>query len=81
MQVDLAKLVARTGTTVLFVTHDIEEALYLSDRVAIFASDPGRLLDVVDVNLPKPRWDYLLEDLPETQALRSKIRATLGILR
>jgi NitT/TauT family transport system ATP-binding protein len=81
LQADLARLVARTGATVLFVTHDIEEAIYLSDRVAVFGTDPGRLLDVVDVGLPKPRWEYLLDDLPEALALRNKVRTTLGIRR
>ena len=42
-------------TTVVFVTHDVAEAVYLSDRVYVMAPRPGRICDVVDVDLPRPR--------------------------
>ncbi|WP_247872054.1 ABC transporter ATP-binding protein [Azospirillum sp. TSO35-2] len=53
LQDDLLRLCARHGTTVLFVTHDIAEAIYLGDRVAVMAA--GRLSHTLTVDLPRPR--------------------------
>lgn len=45
----------RYGTSMLLVTHDIREALYLGDRVVVLSDRPGRVLDVIDLTLPQPR--------------------------
>ncbi len=55
--------------TVLFVTHDVEEAVYLADRIVVFTPSPGRLGDDLEVSLPRPRN----RDDPEMSALKSKI--------
>lgn len=52
---ELLKLWDGQDKTVVFVTHNIAEAVYLSDRVAVMGSRPGRLVDVVDVSLERPR--------------------------
>jgi NitT/TauT family transport system ATP-binding protein len=55
LQDEVARLVKETGMTVIFITHDIEEATYLGDRVVAMESRPGRISAVLDINLPRPR--------------------------
>jgi NitT/TauT family transport system ATP-binding protein len=58
--------------TVVFITHAIDEAVFLADRVAVMASHPGRLKAVIDVPLPRPRSDAT-RAMPEFQALTQHI--------
>ncbi len=51
----LLEVWARFGQTILFITHDVEEAVFLSDRVYVFSPRPGRILQSVDIGLPRPR--------------------------
>jgi len=55
MQTELLRIWEQGRKTVLFVTHQIDEAVFLSDRVLVFARRPGRLQESVDVTLPRPR--------------------------
>jgi NitT/TauT family transport system ATP-binding protein len=55
MRGELLDVWKRTGKTFVFVTHSIREALFLADRVAIFTQGPAQLLEVLDVELPRPR--------------------------
>ena len=57
MQTELLQIWERTKKTVLFVTHSIEEAAYLSDRVIVMTARPGRTKDALQIDLPRPR-DY-----------------------
>jgi len=52
---ELLRIWSETEKTVLFVTHDVEEAVKLSDRVVVMAADPGRVNEIVDVDLARPR--------------------------
>lgn len=60
---DLLRIWRSTNKTILFVTHNISEAVFLSDRVCVLSPHPGRLSAVVDIDLPRPRT----LDLKETQ--------------
>ena len=55
MQTELLRIWEEGRKTVLFVTHQIDEAVFLSDRVLVFARRPGRLLENVSIDLPRPR--------------------------
>src|SRR4029079_6429224 len=55
MQVELLKILARTGKTALFITHQINEAIFLAHRVVVFSARPATIKDVIDVDLPEPR--------------------------
>ena len=67
----------RRGLTVLFVTHDIDEAVYLGDRVVVLSASPTRVKEVVDVDLPRPRDQIVSHSRPEFAALRSRIFASV----
>ncbi|MEJ6780970.1 ABC transporter ATP-binding protein [Aminobacter sp. Piv2-1] len=55
MQEELTRVCSETNKTVLLVTHQIDEAVYLSDRVLVFTTRPGRLKEEVPITLPRPR--------------------------
>ncbi|MBV9831665.1 MAG: ATP-binding cassette domain-containing protein, partial [Marmoricola sp.] len=54
LQDDLLDIWRRTGTTILFITHGIDEAVYLGQRVAVMTSRPGRIKEIVDIEMPEP---------------------------
>lgn len=58
LQDELLRICELTRATVLFVTHSVDEAIYLSDRILIFSARPGRLVAEVKIDLPKPRYGY-----------------------
>jgi NitT/TauT family transport system ATP-binding protein len=55
MQKQFAEIWLRTRGTVLFITHSVDEAIFLGDRVAIMSGRPGRIRMILDVHLPRPR--------------------------
>jgi NitT/TauT family transport system ATP-binding protein len=61
------------GMTILVVTHDIDEAVYLSDRVVVLGAKPARVLDVVDIELPAPRDQIFTRALPEFAEQRTSV--------
>jgi NitT/TauT family transport system ATP-binding protein len=62
MQAELLRICGATETTVVFVTHSIPEAVYLSDRVVVMSPRPGRITDVIDVDLGRGRNEDTRED-------------------
>jgi len=63
----------RYGVTIVFVTHDIDEAVYLSDRVVVLTQRPARVQEVVTVDLPRPRDQVATKELAEFARLRAHI--------
>ncbi|MFI0355721.1 ABC transporter ATP-binding protein [Actinomadura sp. 9N407] len=75
MQEEMARIWQASGCTVVFVTHDIDEALVLADRVAVMTAGPAAGIKAVySVDLPRPRDDTA----PETIALRAALRRDIG---
>jgi NitT/TauT family transport system ATP-binding protein len=55
MQAHLLKIWEKVDLTVLFITHDLEEAVYLSDRIVVLGANPGRIVEIIDVPVARPR--------------------------
>jgi NitT/TauT family transport system ATP-binding protein len=71
MQFELTKLWAARKGVIVFVTHSVDEAVLLADRVMLMGPRPGRILEVFEVNLPHPRWQYDVRARPEFIDLRN----------
>ena len=76
MQAELLQIWDKHKKTVLFVTHSIEEAAYLSDRVIVMTARPGRTKRIIKINLPRPR-DYEMRLTPEFNDIKLDIWNTL----
>jgi len=72
MSEELLRIWEEDKKTVLFVTHGIEEAVYLADRIVVMSSQPGRVKEVIRVGLPRPR-SLAIKDDPEFVRLRRHI--------
>jgi NitT/TauT family transport system ATP-binding protein len=77
LQEELLKIWAQTETTVVFVTHSIDEAIYLSDRVVVMQARPGRIKEEVQIDLPRPRWEGDIKADPRFAQLRARLRDSL----
>jgi NitT/TauT family transport system ATP-binding protein len=73
LQDEVLELAADTGATVLFVTHDLEEALYLGDRVVALYSNPGRIARIVGIPLARPRNQLSTREEPDFLHLRREL--------
>ena len=83
LNVELERLWLETRKTVLFITHGIVEAVYLSDRVVVMARNPGRIAEIIDIDIPRPR-SLAVRNTPEFGRYAQHIRhlfATLGVVR
>ena len=73
LQTELQKIREESKSTVLFVTHSIDEAIYLSDRVVVMGVQPGRIIAEFPISLRKPRGDYNFRAEPEYARVREEI--------
>jgi NitT/TauT family transport system ATP-binding protein len=72
MQAELLRIWAEARKTVLFITHQIDEAIYLSDRVVVMSARPGRILADLPIDLPRPR-ELRIKRTPEFAALADQV--------
>jgi NitT/TauT family transport system ATP-binding protein len=77
LQEELLKIWAQTDTTVIFVTHSIDEAIYLSDRVVVMQARPGRIKEEFAIDLPRPRWEGDVKADPRFSQMRARLREAL----
>jgi NitT/TauT family transport system ATP-binding protein len=90
MQVELLKILSETGQTVIFITHSVDEALILGDRVVVMSRRPGRIKEILKIDLPKTREQDVRTDvrfgemrehiwnLLRTEAIQSEQRLGAG---
>ena len=78
---ELVRIWEQTGKTIVFVTHDLEEALYLADSVVVFSTKPTRIERIITLDRPRPRNLSVMSNLPTTRLLvrqsKSNHRPTL----
>jgi NitT/TauT family transport system ATP-binding protein len=83
LNVELERLWYATRKTLLFITHGIDEAVYLADRVVVMARNPGRIAEIIDIDIPRPR-PLSVRQTPRFGKYTSEIRrlfASLGVVR
>ena len=76
MNLELLKIWKQTGKTIIFVTHSIAEAVFLSNRIVVMSPRPGRITEIVDNTLPYPR-DFNTRSDPAYHVLVAKVRELL----
>ncbi|SNS93488.1 ABC transporter ATP-binding protein [Rhodococcoides kyotonense] len=78
MNVELHRIWRETGTTVMLVTHSVAEAVYLANRVVVMSPRPGRIVEILDVDLPAKRDYSPTMEQPEFTSVANRVRDLLG---
>jgi NitT/TauT family transport system ATP-binding protein len=73
MQDEVARIISETRQTIVFITHSVDEAITLGDRIVVVTDRPGRVKDILDVSIPRPRSGRQIRHLPEYTDLRDRI--------
>ena len=78
MQDELSQIVMKTGQTIIFITHSVDEAITLGDRIVVVTNRPGRVKETMQVTIPRPRSGRQIRHMPEYAELRDRIWDLLG---
>ena len=78
LNIELLNIWEASGSTIVFVTHSIAEAVFLSTRVVVMSPRPGRIADVIPIDLPRPRSAGTRED-PHFFELVTQVREALHL--
>ena len=78
LNLELLRIWEKAGSTIVFVTHSIPEAVFLSTRVVVMSARPGRISDVIEIDLPQPRGTATHED-PRFFELVTTVREALAV--
>ena len=81
MQIQILNVWEKTGTTILFVTHDVDEAIFLADRICVMDINPGRLKKVLVNQLPRPRHECISRTDRQFNEMRDEIIALYSSLK
>ncbi|MDF2505009.1 MULTISPECIES: ABC transporter ATP-binding protein [Clostridium] len=73
MQEELLRIWEKTNKTIVFITHSIEEAVFLADRVAVLSANPGEVKEIINVDLPRPRKLGDVRNSPDFNWLSHKV--------
>lgn len=81
LQTELLELWGAQEKTILFVTHDIDEAIYLADRVLVLSEKPATIVDELSIDFDRPRWNRRVEIEGDTEfkSFKSELRDQLGL--
>jgi NitT/TauT family transport system ATP-binding protein len=77
LQDELQRVHASTGTTIIFITHDVEEAVYLGDRAIVLAGQPAGITAEMTIDLPRPRDQLSTRESPRFLEMRHELHAAI----
>lgn len=78
MQDEVARIIKTTGQTIVFITHSVDEAITLGDRIVVVTDRPGRVKEVLPVSIPRPRSGRQIRHLSEYVELRDRVWGLLA---
>ncbi len=77
LQIELMRIWSKRKGVVLFVTHSVDEAILLADQVVLMSPRPGRIVETIEIDLPRPRWSYDARSRPDYLSIRQHLSKRL----
>ena len=78
MQDEVARIIKATGQTIVSITHSVDEAITLGDRIIVITDRPGRVKEILPVAIPRPRSGRAIRHLSEYVELRDRVWSLLA---